>query len=124
MKKVLAFLVVAVVLVLAIMPVMAASKEEIAKQLADLYAKQIDLQKQMVQLQVQAGYLTKEQGDWIIAQLDLKKKYITENPGVLLERGYGWGGCRFGPRLRGYGRWFGWPAGPGVFKAPAPAPNL
>lgn len=99
MKKLLTVLLVGLILVMAMVPVLAATKEDVAKQLAELRIKQLELQKQAVQLQVQAGYLTKEQGDWIIGQLELQEKYLRENPTAFFgPYGPGYGMRGYGPR--------------------------
>lgn len=120
MKKTLTVLLVALVLALAIVPVLAAAKDDYQKKMVEIRLQQIELQKQAVQAQVQAGYLTKEQGDWMISQLDLQKKFISENPSAVFGHGFGGGMMR-----RGFGPGAGVGGGCGncPFNGQAPAPN-
>ncbi|MGE5577251.1 MAG: YckD family protein [Syntrophothermus sp.] len=109
-KRIAIAVVVALVLALSVPTVFAAvnAPQQLSasqqQELKGLYTQMLDLEKQMIQKRVEFGWITKQQGDWMIQNLEARKEYLQKN-------GFdGW----FGP---GYGRGLG----PGGFGCPGHA---
>ncbi len=60
------------------------------KELADAYAKQVELRKEMVNAQVEAGTITKEQGDNMLKKIEAEAAY-QEKMGFSAPQGFGRG---------------------------------
>ncbi len=78
-KKIIIGLVALMVLALAI-PAYAAATNTQVKEINDLWNQIFELRKQMVEKYVDAGKLTKEQGDAVKKNIDQENKYRQENP--------------------------------------------
>ncbi|MDI3280024.1 MAG: DUF2680 domain-containing protein [Bacillota bacterium] len=102
MKKTAAVVAVALVLALLAVPALAAGAD-VTKKLQELYKKELELRKEWVQLQVEAGNITQNQAQWLLDQLNLRQKYVEQ--GNFTAPGYGFG---FGPGFRGRMGGFGW----------------
>ncbi|MCL4515305.1 MAG: YckD family protein [Firmicutes bacterium] len=95
--------VVALVLALAVPAVFAAvnTPQQLSasqqQELKGLYTQMYDLEKQMIQKRVEFGWITKQQGDWMIQNLEARKEYLQKN---------GFDGA--------YGPGYGPGAGPGI----------
>lgn len=100
MKKAMAVVAVVLTLALLALPALAANAD-VTKKLQELYKKELELRKEWVQLQVEAGNLTQNQAQWLLDQLNLRQKYVEQ--GNFTAPGF-W----FGPGFRGRMGGFGW----------------
>jgi len=92
--------IVAVLLVIALaVPAFAAITDVQKEEINGLYQQIAELRKQIVQKYIDAGEVTKEQGDLIQKNIDEATKYQQENGGAF---GPGWG-CGGGGMMGGYG---------------------
>lgn len=94
-KRVTIAVVVALVLALSVPVAFAALSPAQEKELKTLYSQQFDLQKKMIQERVDLGWITQQQADLMIKNLEARKDYLDKNG---LDGQYGPGyGPGFGP---------------------------
>ncbi len=89
-KKVTIVVVVALVLALSVPITFAALSSDQQKELKAYYNQMYDLQKQMIQKRVEYGWLTKQQGDLALKNLEARKDYLDKN-GLDNQYGSGYG---------------------------------
>lgn len=109
-KKITVAVVVALVLALSVPVAFAALSPAQEKELKTLYIQQFDLQKQMIQKRVEFGWITQQQADWMIKNLEARKEYLDKN-GFDGQYGPGYG-PGFGPGGFGCGGRGGFGPGP------------
>ncbi len=109
MKKMVVFLVlVGLIMALAVPSVFAASTNDQQKELGQIQQQMIDLEKKMIQKQLDAGIITQVQAELMLQDLELRSQNQSQfnNNWGAGNYGWGWGCSNYGwgsGMMRGYG---------------------